>query len=116
MYEIMTGLKALNPTVRIIATIPSRSDEMALRALCAGAEGYIEESATAGEFEAIRVVNKGQCGHLGGYSASSSILNPKFIAYTPRHVADRDLRCPSRCMGNLRVATQRHPHIQVSRE
>jgi len=68
MYEIMAGLKGLNPSVRMIATGSSRSEEMALRALCAGAKGFIEESAKAEEFkEAIRVVNNGSVwasGHL----------------------------------------------------
>ena len=60
MYEIMAGLKALNPSVRIIATGNVPGDEFALRALCAGAKGYIEESAPADEFkEAIRVVHSG---------------------------------------------------------
>ena len=60
MYEIMAGLKALNPTVRIIATGTTTGDEIALRALSAGAKGYIAESASAEEFkEAIRAVNSG---------------------------------------------------------
>jgi DNA-binding NarL/FixJ family response regulator len=87
MYEIMTGLKALNPSVRIIATIPSRSDEMALRALCAGAKGYLEESATASEFkEAIRVVNS------GSVWASRKLLS-KFIervTSTPRSMRSEE--------------------------
>jgi DNA-binding NarL/FixJ family response regulator len=56
---------------------------MALRALCAGAKGYIEESATAAEFkEAIRVV------HSGSVWASRHLLS-KFIervTSTPRNV------------------------------
>jgi DNA-binding NarL/FixJ family response regulator len=60
MYEIMAGLKALNPSVRIIATGNVPGDEFALRALTAGAKGYIEESSSANEFkEAIRVVHSG---------------------------------------------------------
>lgn len=60
MYEVMAGLKSLNPTVRIIATGTLHDDEMALRALCAGAKGYIDESAPADEFrEAIRIVHSG---------------------------------------------------------
>jgi DNA-binding NarL/FixJ family response regulator len=60
MYEIMAGLKSLNPSVRIIATGNVAGDEFALRALGAGAKGYIEESASAEEFkEAIRVVHNG---------------------------------------------------------
>jgi DNA-binding NarL/FixJ family response regulator len=60
MYEIMAGLKGLNPSVRMIATGSSPSDEMPLRALCAGAKGFVDESASAEEFkEAIRVVSSG---------------------------------------------------------
>ena len=60
MYEIMAGLKSLNPMVRIIATGNVPGDEMALRALSAGAKGYILESAPADQFkQAIRVVNSG---------------------------------------------------------
>ena len=60
MYELMAALKALNPAVRIIATGNLPGDEMALRALCGGAKGYIEESAPASEFkQATRVVHSG---------------------------------------------------------
>src|SRR5215471_3874833 len=60
MYEIMPGLKGLNPSIRMIATGSNQGDEMALRALCAGAKGFIDESASAEEFkEAIRVVDSG---------------------------------------------------------
>ena len=55
IYEVMAALKALDPSVRIIATGNVPGDEMTLRALCAGAKGYIEESASAAEFkQAIR--------------------------------------------------------------
>ena len=60
MYEIMAGLKALNPAVRIIATGNMPGEEMALRALCGGAKGFVEESASADEFkQAMRAVNSG---------------------------------------------------------
>jgi len=60
LYAIMTGLKSLNPGVRIIATGNQHSEEMALRALCCGAKGYVEESAPAEEFrQAIREVYNG---------------------------------------------------------
>ncbi len=60
IYEVMAALKALDPSVRIITTGNVPGDEMALRALCAGAKGYIEESASAAEFkQAMRVVHSG---------------------------------------------------------
>jgi DNA-binding NarL/FixJ family response regulator len=60
MYEVMAGLKSLNPSVRIIATGHSGNEEMALRALQAGAKGYLEESASTREFkQAIRAVHSG---------------------------------------------------------
>jgi DNA-binding NarL/FixJ family response regulator len=83
MYEIMAGLKGLNPSVRMITTGTGPSDEMALRALCAGAKGFIDESASAEEFkEAIRVVAS------GSVWASRLILS-KFIervTTTPRNL------------------------------
>lgn len=73
MYDIMAGLKSLNPGVRMIATGNLHSDELALRALCSGAKGYIEESAPAEEFrKAIREV------HNGAVWASPQLL-AKFI-------------------------------------
>ena len=58
MCEIIAGLKRLNPSVRVIATGSGQGDEMALRALCAGAKGFLDESARAEESkEAIRVVD-----------------------------------------------------------
>ena len=60
MYEVMAALKALDPSVRIIATGNVPGDEMALRALCAGAKGYVEESAPVAEFKkAVREVHSG---------------------------------------------------------
>lgn len=60
IYDIMAALKSLNPSVRMIATDNLRSEEMALRALCAGAKGYIEESSPADDFkQAVREVHKG---------------------------------------------------------
>jgi len=73
MYEVMAGLKALNPAVRIIATVNLRSEELALRALCAGAKGYLEESCPSDEYKrAIRTVH-------GGSVWASPLLISKFI-------------------------------------
>ena len=73
IYEIMTALKSLDPTVRIITTGNVSGDEMALRALCAGAKGYIEESASAAEFkQAVREVH-------GGSVWVSRLVMSKFI-------------------------------------
>jgi DNA-binding NarL/FixJ family response regulator len=88
-YDIMAGLKAINPSVQIVATGSVGGDEMAIRALCAGAKGYIEESATAEEFrEAIRTV------YSGSVWASRHVIS-KFIERitpTPPHKAtDRPL-------------------------
>jgi len=73
MYNVMAGLKSLNPGVRIIATGNLRSEELALRALCAGAKGYIEETSPAEDFrKAIREM------HGGSVWASPKLLS-KFI-------------------------------------
>ena len=73
MYEVMAALKALNPTIRILVTGSAPGEEMALRALSAGAKGYVEESAPPEEFKkAIRMV------HSGSVWASRKLLS-KFI-------------------------------------
>jgi DNA-binding NarL/FixJ family response regulator len=73
IYEVMAALKALDPAVRIITTGNVPGDEMALRSLCAGAKGYIEESASAAEFKkAVREV------HIGSAWASGHLIS-KFI-------------------------------------
>ena len=85
MYEVMAGLKSLNPSVRIIVTGNLGNEEMALRALQAGAKGYLEESASAEEFkQAIRTV------HSGAVWASPKLLS-KFIervTFVPRPPTD----------------------------
>lgn len=82
MYEIMAGLKSLNPSVRMVATGNLRSDELALRALTAGAKGYIDESSSAEDFRrAVRAV------YSGSVWASPHILS-RFIervTSVPRH-------------------------------
>lgn len=81
MYEIMAALKSLDPSVRIIATGNLGNEELALRALQAGAKGYLEESASADEFKkAVRAV------HGGSVWASPQLLS-KFIervTFVPR--------------------------------
>ena len=73
IYEVMAALKSLDPSVRIVTTINVPDDEMALRALCAGAKGYIEESAPVAVFkQAMRVV------HSGSVWASRQLIS-KFI-------------------------------------
>jgi DNA-binding NarL/FixJ family response regulator len=95
MYDIMIGLKSLNPSVRMIATGNQHSEELALRALSSGAKGYIEESAPAGEFrQAVREV------HNGAVWASPQLLG-KFI--------ERITAIP-------RLGTSAHPLVFTERE
>lgn len=59
-YAAMSALKAMRPAIRIIVTGTGTSDEEILRAIAAGAKGYVAEDATAAEFkQAIRVVHSG---------------------------------------------------------
>jgi DNA-binding NarL/FixJ family response regulator len=59
-YAAMSALKAVRPTIRIIVTGASTDDEQILRAIAAGAKGYIGEDASPEEFkQAIRVVHSG---------------------------------------------------------
>jgi len=59
-YSGMTTLKSVRPDVRIIVTGAGGSDEDILRAIMAGAKGYVTDDASPAEFrQAIRVVHSG---------------------------------------------------------
>ena len=60
LFDTMAGLKASRPDLRIIVTGSGADDETILKALAAGAKGYVDEAATPVDFvEAIRMVNRG---------------------------------------------------------
>lgn len=59
-YSHMSALKTVRPTVRILVTGSGGDDEDILRAIAAGAKGYIPDHASAALFkQAIRVVHSG---------------------------------------------------------
>ncbi|MGB8770814.1 MAG: response regulator transcription factor [Candidatus Korobacteraceae bacterium] len=59
-YAAMSALKAVRPAIRIIVTGTGADDEEILRAIAAGAKGYIGAAATPEQFkQAIRVVHSG---------------------------------------------------------
>jgi DNA-binding NarL/FixJ family response regulator len=60
LFDIMAGLKASRPDLRILVTGMNADDETILKALAAGAKGYVDESAAPSEFtQAIRIVHQG---------------------------------------------------------
>jgi len=60
LFDVMASLKASRPDLRIIVTGAGADDETILKALAAGAKGYVDEAATPAEFTtAIRIVNQG---------------------------------------------------------
>jgi DNA-binding NarL/FixJ family response regulator len=60
LFDVMAGLKASRPDLRIIVTGAGADDEMILKALAAGAKGYVDEAASPNEFAmAIRIVHQG---------------------------------------------------------
>ena len=60
LFDTMAGLKAARPDLRILVTGMNADDETILKALAAGAKGYVDESATPAEFtQAIRIVHQG---------------------------------------------------------
>ena len=59
-YAAMSMLKAVRPGIRIIVTGPGKRDEDILRAISAGAKGYVPNEATSEVFtKAVREVHKG---------------------------------------------------------
>ncbi len=60
LFDVMASLKAARPDLRIIVTGTGADDETILKALAAGAKGYVDEGTTAAEFvQAIQVVHQG---------------------------------------------------------
>jgi DNA-binding NarL/FixJ family response regulator len=60
LFDLMAGMKASRPDMRIIVTGSGADDETILKAVTAGAKGYVDEAAPATEFiMAIRIVNQG---------------------------------------------------------
>src|SRR5512140_2870996 len=50
LFDLMAGLKAARPDLRIIVTGSGADDETILKALAAGAKGYVDEAASPAEF------------------------------------------------------------------
>jgi len=60
LFDLMAGLKASRPGLRILVSGSGMDDETILKALAAGAKGYVDEAATPQEFvQAIRIVHQG---------------------------------------------------------
>lgn len=60
LFDLMAGLKASRPDLRIIVTGMGADDETILKAVAGGAKGYIDQSASPAEFaQAIRIVHQG---------------------------------------------------------
>ena len=60
LFDIMAGMKAARPGLRIIVTGSGMDDETILKALAAGAKGYVDEAASPSEFTtAIGIVHQG---------------------------------------------------------
>jgi len=60
LFDTMAGLKASRPDLKIIVTGSGADDETILKALAAGATGYVDEAAAPLEFvQAIRMVHQG---------------------------------------------------------
>jgi DNA-binding NarL/FixJ family response regulator len=60
LYDMVATLKASRPDLRIVVTGTGADDETILKALAAGAKGYVDEAAPASEFVmALRIVNSG---------------------------------------------------------
>jgi len=59
LFDLMAGLKASRPDLRIIVTGSGMDEETILKAIASGAKGYVDEAAAPTEFvQAIRIVNQ----------------------------------------------------------
>ena len=82
LYDIMASMKAVRPDLRIIVTGSGMDDESVLKAIAAGAKGYVDEAAAPAEFiQALRVVN------LGSVWAPRRVLSTSSNASAPPRAA-----------------------------
>ncbi len=59
-FDLVASLRSSRPEMRIVVTGSGATDETILKALAAGAKGYVDEAAPAADFMmAVRVVNSG---------------------------------------------------------
>jgi DNA-binding NarL/FixJ family response regulator len=59
-FDLVAELRCSRPDLRVVVTGTGATDETILKALAAGAKGYVDEAAPAGDFiMAMRVVNSG---------------------------------------------------------
>jgi len=59
LYDIMASMKAVRPDLRIIVTGSGMDDESVLKAIAAGAKGYVDEAASPAEFiQALRILQQ----------------------------------------------------------
>jgi DNA-binding NarL/FixJ family response regulator len=60
LFDVMASLKASRPDLKIIVTGAGMDEETILKAIAAGAKGYVDEAAPATEFvQALRIVFQG---------------------------------------------------------
>ena len=60
LFDMIAGLKAARPDLRVIVTGTATEEETILKSLAAGAKGYVDETASPAEFiQAIRIVLQG---------------------------------------------------------
>ena len=60
LFDVVAGLKAARPDLRILISGSGADEETILKALAAGAKGYVDEAATAEDFvQALRIVHQG---------------------------------------------------------
>src|ERR1700745_1430991 len=60
LFDVMAGLKAARPDLRIIVTGSGACDAPILKALAAGEKGYVDDAASPAEFiQAMRIVHQG---------------------------------------------------------
>jgi DNA-binding NarL/FixJ family response regulator len=60
LFDVMAAMRASRPDLRIIVTGSGADEETILKAITAGAKGYVDEAAPSADFvQAIRMVNQG---------------------------------------------------------
>jgi len=94
-FAAMSTLKAVRPGIRIIVTGSGSGDEDILRAISAGAKGYIAEEASPEEFkQAIRAVHSGSVWAprrvLSTFIERATASPRRFLPQSEEKISDRE--------------------------
>ena len=109
LASLIDTLRTRKADIRVIVTGPEAGDEAMLKAIAAGAKGYVHQGATAAEFvQAIRIVHQGLI--WAPRRVFSTLIDRSTVSLQGRFVRDR-LTCREKEVLEMLVAGRSNKEI-----